>query len=238
MQSALPAQFDVVTYEPRGLGRSDAPPGLWSMRDYADDAVSLLDTLQIPQALVLGESFGGMTALHLAAYHPDRLRGLAVMAATAGGAAGRSYPIEEWLNLDAEATALAALKVQDQRFRQLLRTDPAAAAARLAQRIAMETAFRACPANAAGYPRLLQARAGHDAVPVLPQISCPTIVMAGRHDNQASFAAVKWLSDHLPKAEFWVFDGGHGFGFATPDPMARLIAAWTAAPYSDQENCE
>lgn len=238
MDSALPAHFDVVTYEPRGLARSDAPPGPWTMRDYADDAASLLDALQIPQALVLGESFGGMTALHLAAHHPHRVRGLAVMAATAGGAAGRSYPIEEWLNLDPDALAELALKVQDQRFAHLLRTNPAAASVRLAQRTAMEAAFRACPANAAGYPRLLEARAGHDAVALLPRITCPTIIMAGRHDNQASYTAVKWLSDNLPKAELWDFEGGHSFGFATPEPMTSLIAAWTDAPYSDQENCE
>lgn len=238
MASALPACFDVVTYEPRGLARSDAPPGIWSMRDYADDAASLLDALNIPQVLLLGESFGGMTALHMAAQHPARVRGLAVMAAPAGGAAGRSYPVEEWLNLDVEATAHAALCVQDTRFAELMQADPAAAALRLSNRIALEAAFRACPANAAGYPRLLRARAGHDAAALLNKIICPTIVMAGRHDNQAPFEMVKWLADHLPRAEFWAFDGGHGFGFASPEPMAQLIAAWTAAPYCEQENCE
>jgi 3-oxoadipate enol-lactonase len=238
MASALPEHFDVVTYEPRGLARSDAPPGTWSMRDYADDAASLLDALHIPQALVLGESFGGMTALHLSAYHPKRVKGLAIMAATAGGAFGRSYPIDDWLCMSVEQAARAALHVQDLRFAQLCETDPEAAALRLAQRVTIEAAFRACPANAAGYPRLLQARAGHDAVTLLDRITCPAIVMAGQHDGQAPLAAVKRLSEHLPKAEFWAFEGGHGFGFATPEPMARLIAAWIAAPHSQQETFE
>lgn len=235
MASALPAHFDVITYEPRGLARSQAPVGTWSMRDYADDAASLLDALDIPQALVLGESFGGMTALHMAAYHPKRVKGLAIMAATAGGAFGRSYPIDKWLHLSVEDAARAALRVQDLRFAQLCKTDPEAAEIRLAQRMTIEAAFRACPANAAGYPRLLQARAGHDAVPLLDRITCPAIVMAGQQDGQAPLAAVKQLSEHLPKAEFWAFEGGHGFGFATPEPVANLIAAWTAAPHSEQE---
>ena len=238
MASALPEHFDVVTYEPRGLARSQAPAGTWSMCDYADDAVSLLDALDISQALVLGESFGGMAALHMTAYHPQRVKGLAIMAATAGGVFGRSHPIDDWLQLSVEEAARAALHIQDLRFGQLCKTDPEAAALQMAQRVRIEDAFRACPANVAGYPRLLQARADHDAVSLLDLITCPTIVMAGRYDGQAPFAAVKRLSENLPNAEFWAFDGGHGFGFASPEPVARLITAWTAAPHSEQETFE
>jgi len=227
MDSALPQHFDVVTHEPRGLARSDAPPGEWTMRDYAEDAVGLMDALGIGRALVLGESFGGMTALHLAALWPGRVRGLAVMAATAGGRLGSSHPVQEWLALPPDAAARAALRVQDLGFAALEATDPAAAAARHAQRTAQERAFRACPANAAGYPRLLAARAGHDAGPLLGRIACPVIVMAGREDGQAPLAAVTRLAEALPEARLWTFPGGHGFGFATPEPVRRLIAAWT-----------
>ena len=234
MASGLPDAFDVIAYEPRGLARSDAPPGDWTMRDYAEDAVSLLDALGIDRALVLGESFGGMTALHLAALHPDRVSGLAVMAATAGGRLGASYPVEGWLPLPPDQAARAALRVQDLRFAACEATDPPAAAARHAQRTAFERAFRACPANAAGYPRLLQARAGHDAVDLLDRIACPAIVMAGQDDGQAPLAAVTRLAEALPRARLWTFPGGHGFGFATPEPVRRLIAAW-ADPHTAQE---
>ena len=234
MDSGLPSRFDVIAHEPRGLARSDAPPGDWTMRDYAEDAVSLLDALDIPQALVLGESFGGMTALHLAAHHPDRVRGLALMAATAGGALGASHPVEDWLPLPPDQAARAALRVQDLQFAALERSDPSAAAARHAQRTALERAFRACPVNAAGYPRLLQARARHDAVALLDRIACPAIVMAGGDDGQAPLAAVTRLAEALPQARLWTFQGGHGFGFATPEPVRRLIAAWTD-PQDQQE---
>ena len=227
MESALPDAFDVIAYEPRGLARSDAPPGDWTMRDYAEDAVSLLDALGIDRALVLGESFGGMTALHLAALHPDRVQALAVMAATAGGRLGASYPVEGWLPLPPDQAARAALRVQDLRFAALEATDPPAAAFRQAQRTAFERAFRTCPANAAGFPRLLRARTGHDATALLGRISCPSVVMAGRDDGQAPLAAVTRLAEALPQARLWTFPGGHGFGFATPDPVGRLIAAWT-----------
>ncbi len=227
MGSDLPQHFDVITYEPRGLARSDAPPGNWTMRDYAEDAVGLLDALDIDRAFVLGESFGGMTALHMAALSPDRVQALAVMAATAGGVLGGSFPIQDWLPLPPDQAALQALSVQDLRFAAFQAADPQAAAARHAQRITQETLFRASPKNAAGYPRLLAARAGHDAVALLHRITCPTVIMAGRHDGQAPLAAVARLAGALPQAEFRIFDGGHGFGFATPEPVHHLITAWT-----------
>lgn len=226
MDSGLPAHFDVIAHEPRGLARSDAPPGDWTMRDYAHDAVSLLDALGIDRALVLGESFGGMTALHMAALFPDRVQALAVMAATAGGALGGSYPIQDWLALPPDQAALAALRVQDLGFAALEASDPPAAAARHVQRTTQEQKFRQCPNNAAGYPRLLAARAGHDAVPLLDRIHCPAIVMAGSDDGQAPLAAVTRLAEALPAARLWTFAGGHGFGFTTPEPVSRLIAAW------------
>lgn len=229
-ESDLPRFFEVITYEPRGLARSDAPPGAWTMRDYADDAASLLDALDIPRAFVLGESFGGMTALHLAGHYPERVVALATMAATAGGASGRSYPIENWLALPVAQAAEAGLRLQDRRFGHLYETDPETARAQIARRTDAEAAFRACPANAAGYPRLLQARAGHDAMGLLASIRCPGIIMAGRHDDQAPVDSVRWLATALPNAEFLEFDGGHGFGFASAEPVGRLLTAWHTGP--------
>ncbi len=67
----------VITFDPRGNGRSDRPrdPALYARREYADDAVAVLDAAGVARALVvawcdLGES------LILAAEHPERVTGL------------------------------------------------------------------------------------------------------------------------------------------------------------------
>ena len=69
----LSGTFSVITFDNRGLGRSDALRPAQSLRDYAVDAVELLDHLQLERAHVLGLSFGGIVAQQLAIDHPDRV---------------------------------------------------------------------------------------------------------------------------------------------------------------------
>ncbi|WP_313406645.1 alpha/beta fold hydrolase [Aeromicrobium sp.] len=63
------------------LGRESAPYGL---DDLADDAVGLLDHLQIDDAHVVGISMGGMIAQTLAVEHAARVRSLTSMMSTTG----------------------------------------------------------------------------------------------------------------------------------------------------------
>ena len=46
------------------------------VRDMADDAVGVLDALNLPRAHVCGASMGGMIAQHLASAHPQRVKSL------------------------------------------------------------------------------------------------------------------------------------------------------------------
>lgn len=225
-QSALVEHFSLATFEPRGLGRSDQPPGPWTMADYADDACALLDALGWERALVLGESFGGMTALELALRHPDRVQALCVAAATAGGPEERSYPIEAFAQLSGQERAIAVLSVQDNRFAELWRQQTPAALTRVADYMKIDAAFWADAGNAQGFGRLLGARAQHDVRDRLHQLRTPTVVMAGRHDGQAQAEHVRALAERLPQADLWTFDGGHGFTFANPQTITQLCAHW------------
>lgn len=226
--SVLPARFDVIAFEPRGLGRSDRPPGPWTMADYAADALALMDALGLEAAHVLGESFGAMTALELALAAPGRVPALALMAGTPGGRLGRSFPLETLADLAPQDRARRLLAIQDSRFAARAAADLKAAEAEVAARTAQEAAFLADPGNRAGYPRLLAARAGHDVSDRLGRIAVPTLVMAGEHDGQAPLPAVQAMAAAIPGAAFQSFPGGHGFGFATPEPVAHLLAHWHA----------
>jgi 3-oxoadipate enol-lactonase len=227
--SALVEHFQVAAFEPRGLGRSERPDGPWTMADYADDACALLDTLGWDQALVLGESFGGMTALELALRHPTRVQALCVSAATAGGPAERSYPIEEFAELTGLERAIAVLSVQDTRFADSWRQQSPSAQTRVADYMKIDAAFWADGGNAQGFGRLLAARAGHDVRDRLHQLHMPTVVMGGRHDAQARPEHVRALAERIAQAELTMFDGGHGFTFANPQAIAQLCAHWSAS---------
>lgn len=74
----------VVVPDQRGHGRSDlASSQTWTLDDWADDAAALVDALGLHRPVVVGTSFGGWVALHLAARHPDRVGGLVIAAMTA-----------------------------------------------------------------------------------------------------------------------------------------------------------
>lgn len=64
----------VVTYDPRGLGRSTCETGDITVAQQAEDALSILDAVGTEPADVFAHSGGALTALALVARHPGRLR--------------------------------------------------------------------------------------------------------------------------------------------------------------------
>lgn len=74
----LSQHFQVIRFDNRGSGASDAPFDIteYSMGQFAADAIGLLDHLGIQQADVWGVSMGGMIAQHIALKYPDRVRKL------------------------------------------------------------------------------------------------------------------------------------------------------------------
>src|SRR3954447_1987392 len=74
------------------LGRRIELP--YSLRDMAEDAVGLLDHLEIRAAHVAGVSMGGMIAQTLAVEHPDRVLSLtSVMSTTGRRTEGFQHPL-------------------------------------------------------------------------------------------------------------------------------------------------
>jgi 3-oxoadipate enol-lactonase len=74
--AALEPQFRVLRYDTRGHGSSDAPQGAYTLAQLADDAVGIMDALDIEAAHWVGISMGGMIGQAVALNHAARLRSL------------------------------------------------------------------------------------------------------------------------------------------------------------------
>lgn len=70
----LEDDFDVVLYDARGHGRSDAPDGPYGAAERATDLLGLLDALALEDPVLFGHSMGADTVTAAAARRPDRPR--------------------------------------------------------------------------------------------------------------------------------------------------------------------
>lgn len=69
----LSKNFQVIVFDNRGSGRSGIPEKKYSIRQMADDAIGLLDCLNIKKCHVIGHSMGGYIAQELAINYPERV---------------------------------------------------------------------------------------------------------------------------------------------------------------------
>jgi len=67
----LEGDYDVIAFDARGHGRSDAPDAGYGVADRVADLTGLIDALDLTDAILLGHSMGGDTVLATAAAHPD-----------------------------------------------------------------------------------------------------------------------------------------------------------------------
>jgi 3-oxoadipate enol-lactonase len=69
---ALKDRFRILRYDTRGHGSTGVTPGPYSIEQLADDAVGLMDALDIREAHIMGLSMGGMIAQQIGARYPNR----------------------------------------------------------------------------------------------------------------------------------------------------------------------
>jgi 3-oxoadipate enol-lactonase len=86
---ALTDKYRVLRYDKRGHGKSGTTPAPYNMAQLADDAVALLDALNIKKAHYIGLSMGGMIGQQLGARYGDRVHSL-VLCNTASEMAPRN----------------------------------------------------------------------------------------------------------------------------------------------------
>ncbi len=221
----LPENFEVLSYDQRGLGQSGKPDHPYAMADYADDAAALLDAVGWADAMVMGVSFGGMVALNLIARHRAKVTRLVLACTSSGGAGGSSYPLHELIGLPPKEAAAIRIGVVDnrrdtawQKANSQILADEAAAMAKTRTGIPSDTESRM------GARRQLLARAEHDCWEALPAIDVPTYICGGKYDDQAPVANQQALEGAISGSSMELFDGGHGFLRQDPQAIESIIA--------------
>ncbi len=89
---ALSPYFQLLRYDTRGHGATDAPSGSYTLELLAEDVISLLDALGIDRVHFVGLSLGGMIGQFLGLNHPHRLKSL-VLCDTASVVPAEAQPV-------------------------------------------------------------------------------------------------------------------------------------------------
>ena len=208
-RSPLNEQFEVLHYDQRGLGQTEKPPGPYTMRNYADDAAALVDAVGWTSCSVVGTSFGGMVAQHVAIHHShlvDRL----VLNCTSPGGTTASFPLHTLEALDVEARIELMMGLLDNRW-DPGRDDPIPGLGPFYDRMVEQSRQTRVGPALAGYRAQLEARSRHDVTASLHRIEAPTLVCAGEFDDLAPVSNSIALAEAIPNARLRVFDGGHLF---------------------------
>jgi pimeloyl-ACP methyl ester carboxylesterase len=219
----LAQRFQVVSFDNRGFGGSDAPAGPYTTAQLAQDALAVLDATEIDAAQVVGISLGGMIAQELVLARPERVRKLALCSTTPGGA--MSFPMpEQTVALMGRASHLDPREALHQFVVNALSPD---APAELVQEI---VAYRAAnPPDPAGWRAQAGAGAAHDAMARLGAINVPTLVLHGTADNVVDVRNAQLLADAIPESRLELFEGvGHLLSWERPAEFTVLVEEFFA----------
>jgi pimeloyl-ACP methyl ester carboxylesterase len=218
---ALRANFEVLVYDHRGVGRSARTRAPFSITDLAADASGLLTAVGWDSAHVVGISMGGMVAQELAIAHPQQVRTLTLGCTYAGGAGSALAPPQTlahlgaaWQSGDRERAIRAAWEVN---VSAPFAADAAAWASFRQEAGALPVAMEVIMLQ-------LQAIGAHDASARLHGIGAPTLVVHGTEDRMLPVGNAALIADAIPGARREILDGvGHLFFVERPRASAELI---------------
>ena len=215
------AGLRVLSFDNRGVGRSERVPGPYTVAEMADDAVSVLDEAGVDRAHVYGISLGGMIAQEVALRHRERVNALVLGATTAGGA--ESVPAAP------EVIAFVRLRAQMTAEHAVWASVPINYAPRTRReggdRIAEDIERRLrFPVESEYYSAQLAAATGHDAR--VGEIRAPTLVVHGVEDVLIPPANGERLAAAIPGAELSLWPGAAHLYFTDEPEVDRYVARW------------
>ena len=219
----LAEQFDVILFDNRGIGESDAPPGPYTVAEMAADAVQVLDEAGVARAHVVGTSLGGMIAQELALAYPERVDRLVLACTTPGGQKAHPMP-QVTVALMAEAATLEPAVALRRFVENALAPATVAAHPELVEQI---MAHRLATAQQpAAWAAQASAGATFDAYDRLGPLAAPTLVQHGDEDVVVDPRNADLLVELLPDARLERVPGGHLFFWEAPEQFVSSVSGF------------
>jgi pimeloyl-ACP methyl ester carboxylesterase len=224
----LATRYRVISFDNRGTGRSDKPPGGYEFANMATDVLGLLDTLSLQRVHLLGFSMGGAIAQEFAIRHMERLDRLVLFATFCGGiwAEPASYSVFRLLLAsDGQSPEEAARQTWPVTYsREYLATNADAAEQQMRRELEHPT-----PVFVA--QRQMDALRQFDSYRDLPNIRAPTLVATGADDVLVKPRNSQILASRIPNSRLELLaDLGHRAIWEAPEEIADLAGDFLTRP--------
>jgi 3-oxoadipate enol-lactonase len=208
----------------RGVGRSDKPPGPYSLFQMAADALACLDAEGIESAHVMGASMGGVIAQIIGVLHHERVLSLTLACTACEHHPWRRELLAEWAET-VQAGGMGALFPDGMRWligsrlqrrfgvfvnvlaRVLVQTNPQAFAAQVEAILAMPDDMRN----------------------ELHTITAPTLVITGSQDTLTPLGDAEELAELITTSRLYVLRGAaHGLMAEAPNAFNDAVLKFLA----------
>jgi pimeloyl-ACP methyl ester carboxylesterase len=206
---AFRKHYRLITFDNRGVGRTDRPGESYATRTMADDTVGLMDSLGIEKAHILGVSLGGMIAQEVAVNYPQRVKKLILVSTTAGMDETRDVPSEllKAAGID-ESSAVDDIRSVD--INKLMSSlNSLAFNRRIYKMFVLPLTYLYM--RRVGIDGLLgqfEAAMGHNTLDRLHLIEAPTLVMTGSADRLIPPDSSDVIASRIPSARLVKVEGG------------------------------
>jgi len=218
----LAASRRTVSFDNRGVGRSSVPEPPWTVEEFADDAIAVLDAAGAAKAHVFGVSMGGLVAQEVALRLPDRVASLVLGCTHPGGReAARMDPDAAAMLMDREPKSAREAVEASLPFIYAEGTPRDAIDADVEVRLRY-------PLRGKAYWGQLDAMRRHrGTLDRLGEIQAPTLVMHGDADRLVQPANATLIAGAIPGAKLvWLPGASHVFWTDQPGATVAEINAF------------
>lgn len=196
---ALKDHYTVITYDTRGHGASDVIDDT-TLQNLGEDIIDILDHFSIPKAHLCGISTGGITALWLGIYYPERFYSI-----TVANSAAKIGTADAW-NTRAETVKKIGLSelvksTHSRWFSKKFDHQNHHHAQQTIQSLAMTPVH--------GYAHACSALAQADLREKIAEISIPTLIIVGEYDPVTTIEDGIFMQNKIPKSKLCVIQASH-----------------------------
>jgi len=199
------------------------PQAPYSIHDMANDALGVLDHLQISQAHLVGVSMGGMIAQRICISAPQRALSLTSIMSSSGakGLPGPTPAMRRVLFTPPAQAGSDAARQQALRFVQAL-AGPGFEHPEGSQQQLVNDSLKRSNRPMGAYRQMLAAMADRERAALLSRITTPTLVMHGKADPLVPYACGEDTARRIPNAKLHGIEGmGHDM---PPGALAQMMS--------------